>query len=272
MTEKITDNENSFWEKIYIATGIVIKPSIKNILQFMSFDNALSFASITHDDIETMEKFAREEMGNYLDADSDPKDYYGIHFKNPSNFKFMQGERVLLQKLIEVVKNKEIEFWAPNPTRSITKTTESLVKETTVNFNIEDEKNKLKRSISCTITNFRKKARFMDEEMKQILNGTTDINMSAAYKDESQQSVEYTSIIQCPFCVNKISLKKTNVVNKITNWKCSNFLRHLKTHSKPEENDFSATIREHNEVNNHIFLSIIYFLNVDIKLKRRLYI
>lgn len=171
---------------------------------------------MAQEEIETAEKFAREEMQNFLEVNADLKDYYGIHFKNPGTFKFMEGEKVLLIKLINVVKNKDIEFWTPSSTRG---TSESLVTVKSKNFNVNDEK-KLKRSISTSITNFKKKSRLMNEQKEQTLDGNVDIdiNMSAAYKDESQETVEYIAVIQCALCVDKVNLKKTNEGTKACKW------------------------------------------------------
>lgn len=273
----MSQNDNFFWEKVYLATGVTIKPHIKNIFQILSQDNALSFGSMTQEDIAMAEKFVREEMKDFLDDDLDPKEYYGIHQKNPTSFKFMDGDKMLLVKLIEIMKTKEIEFWTPNSTESSTKSLANPQQRPPVygkpaNFSIKDEEIKLKRSISVNITNFKKKkARFLDEQSEELLDGKTDITMSAAYEDESQETIEYTANVKCPLCVQEVSLKKVEKAGKSAKWTCSNFGRHLQVHLNLKKDFSSVTTERHSErhkVYDFTLVIINYIFNYVIKLKK----
>ena len=83
MGDQTADELDGFWKLIHTATGVIIKPFIRNILAFYGLDNLLFFASINEVQLEAAENFSRAEMHWYIENESqvDLKDFYGIYAK-----------------------------------------------------------------------------------------------------------------------------------------------------------------------------------------------
>lgn len=179
-------DQNYFWNALFMATGIVMKSSMKNLLTFLSWDNPLSFSKMTETDIESAEKFPREKMVKFLDLTADLKEYYGIYHKNPKDFSFMEGEKALLRELIQLVKDKPINFWAPcniNDTPQVSNVSSSE-KPGSAQIDTERERAKLKRTNGTTITQFKKKNQSnLIQDHANSLNGTTSIDIQGLYVD-----------------------------------------------------------------------------------------
>jgi len=52
-------------------------------------------------------------MLSLTDKNKNLKKYYGIYYKNPEKFKFIIGDKLLLQQLIEYVKDKPVRVVLP---------------------------------------------------------------------------------------------------------------------------------------------------------------
>lgn len=85
--------QNDFWGTIYTATGTIVKPYILNIFGLLSYDNPFSFSQMTKADITNAENFVKNEMHEFVEANVNKKEYYGIYLKNHAKFKFVDGDR-----------------------------------------------------------------------------------------------------------------------------------------------------------------------------------
>lgn len=87
------------------------------------------------------------------DKNEDLKKYYGIYHKNPEKFKFVIGDKLLLQQLVEFVKNKPIHYWGDTGSSSQHNTITSIQHALNHPFEIDTEaqKKKLQRQIATMV-------------------------------------------------------------------------------------------------------------------------
>lgn len=100
-------NEMSdFWKIVEVNTGICLPTYLKNTLQCSGYNDASSIKSITPDDIDSLEKFAREDMQDYISEKDNKEDYYHVFHDKIDKFKIVKGDRVKLMDVVEFVKSK----------------------------------------------------------------------------------------------------------------------------------------------------------------------
>lgn len=101
------DYRSHFWKKIHTELGLGVPNHIKNIMQFNNLDNPFSFRQITDDIISELEVFARTSMIKFLDiSTTDLNNYFGIYHRNPEDFRFVIGDKLLIKLLVQFVQSK----------------------------------------------------------------------------------------------------------------------------------------------------------------------
>lgn len=95
---------NKFWEVIETKLGCNVPKYIQNILALNGYDTALSIRTITMEDVQYLENYARNDMKNRIPQDADQKDYYGSFVDNPKEFSFLRGHVKLLQEIVSYIK------------------------------------------------------------------------------------------------------------------------------------------------------------------------
>ena len=87
---------SQFWKKLQNARGSYVPTHIKNILKFICLDTPGTFVSINDELLDELEKFARNDMKNFIEEDRPiMKTYYVYYHRKPEKFKFVAGERTL---------------------------------------------------------------------------------------------------------------------------------------------------------------------------------
>lgn len=104
----------NLWKILETELSIPIPRYIKNIFKYQNLDNGASICAFTLSMIGEIETFAKSDV--YLHQISpyeNKKDYYGIYFHDPQDFKFTLGDKVLLHKIVDFVKDKDYTYWKP---------------------------------------------------------------------------------------------------------------------------------------------------------------
>jgi len=220
-----------FWTKIQNQFGVYVPHHIKNIFKFCNLDNPISFRQISEGIISDLEKFAQTSMLSLIDKNEDLKKYYGIYYKNPEKFKFVIGDKLLLQQLIEYVKDKPINFCGDIGSSLPHNTVTSIQRALNHPFeiDIEAQKRKLQRLITTMMKNNKKiNLEFSD---RLLLIKDTVINV-AVKRNNKNTDITYEAKITCPVCSNvTIITKIAERERSKTRWILSNFIRHMMTHS-----------------------------------------
>lgn len=100
-----------FWNRLETASDVRIPLYVKNILRFNNYDNAMAFRRITVDTIKEMEDFARETMKLFLEPDDDRQSFYGNFHRCPEKFRWMSGDKHLIEELVKFVRDQQPGFW-----------------------------------------------------------------------------------------------------------------------------------------------------------------
>lgn len=99
-----------FWNQLETATVVRIPLYMKNILRFNNYDNAMAFHRITVDTIKEMEDFARETMKFFLEPKDDLQSFYGNFHRCPEKFRWMSGDKHLIEELVKFVCDQQPNF------------------------------------------------------------------------------------------------------------------------------------------------------------------
>ena len=91
-------DDNDFFKDAESALGITIPAALKKILTACGFENESIIATLTDDNIENIERFARNELHEIIATEDYPK-YYGIYCNKPTLFKIPIGHRNVLNLL-----------------------------------------------------------------------------------------------------------------------------------------------------------------------------
>jgi len=156
------------------------------------------------------------------------KKYYGIYYKNPEKFKFVIGDKLLLQQLIEYVKDKPINFCGDVGSSLPHNTSIQRALNNPIEIDIEAQKIKLQRLITTMMKNNKK----INLEFSDRLLLIKDTIINVAVKRNKNADVTYEAKITCPVCSNvTIITKIAERKRSKTRWILSNFIRHMMTHS-----------------------------------------
>lgn len=221
-----------FWIKIQNELGVYVPHHIKNILKFCNLDNPISFRQISKDIISELEKFAQTSMLSLIDKNEDLKKYYGIYYKNPEEFKFVIGEKLLLQQLVEYIKDKPINFCGDIGSSLPHKTVISIQQALNhpIEIDTEAQKKKLQRLITAMMKNNKKI--YLEFSKSDRLLFLKDTVVNVAVKRNKNADVTYEAKITCSVCFSVTTI--TKIIEKErskTRWILSNFIRHIMTHS-----------------------------------------
>lgn len=93
----------NFWDLIERKISIIFPTYLRNILKLRGYDNAASVKTITSEDIEKFEIFAKTEMNNRLPEFSRPIDYFYIYI-GPDDFEILPGHKIILKEVVAYVK------------------------------------------------------------------------------------------------------------------------------------------------------------------------
>ena len=112
-----TTTKQKLWEMLKKKHFFQPPLHIKNILKYSNFDDIHSLQEIARKD----EEFPFEEVVPYVQSqdykdaiseqgeisDDEKRNYYGMYYKNPENFKFNPGEKRLLNHLVYIMSETE---------------------------------------------------------------------------------------------------------------------------------------------------------------------
>ena len=230
------DNEDKrfrehFWTKLQNELGMCVPPHIKNILKFHNLDNPVSFRGISEEIISELETFTRTAMLSLIeDEGRDLKDYYGIFHKNPENFKFVVGDKLLLKLLVDFVRSKPFNYWGVDPSTLIQNQMSSADKQSTndiSDIDTETEKKKLQRLLKPMLT---KNWAQLSEQMQHAFESGLAIDVKGR-KNLETNDISYEATITCSICSTVIRFTKISGIGRTrTRWIISNFKRHIKKH------------------------------------------
>lgn len=239
----VEQNESQhFWNLLEREKGVKLPTYMKHILEFNHFDNALSFRQLDDKMIEELEKFAAEEMSQYLDENADLKSFYGNHYRNPQNFKFMLGDRHLIRGLVQFVKEKDSDFWKKQENLSLKRI--PLTPASTLNSNegtgnnaLNSERKevralyaKLIKRLTTQGTTSSKTGRGIVTESVSIDDLNLEVSVKEIYNgEEFPTSYTYISKIECYICREpKIITRAPGAGKQPPRWVLTNYERHLK--------------------------------------------
>jgi len=170
-------------------------------------------------------------MLSLIDKNEDLKKYYRIYYKNPEKFKFVIGDKLLLQQLIEYVKDKPINFCGDIGSSLPRNTVTSI--QRALNYPIEIDIKAQKRKLQRLITTMMKNNKKINLEFSDRLLLIKDTVINVAVKQNNKNAdVTYVAKIICPVCSNvTIITKIAERERSKTRWILSNFIRHMMTHS-----------------------------------------
>lgn len=94
---QLSTDVDKFWDLIDVKLGCNVPKYIQNILLLNGFDKALSVKTITIDDIEYFQEYARNDMHKRIPKNADLSEYYGLFCETPKEFVFLRGHLRLLQ-------------------------------------------------------------------------------------------------------------------------------------------------------------------------------
>lgn len=119
-TSAVLDNDstgistsNHFWDLLRAEYKSPIPDYIVNILKFNHMDTPRVFTKITQDVIKELEESARSLVDIMMNETSDLKLFYGPFHKTPKLFRFLPGDKMLINELVQLIQNKPIDFWEP---------------------------------------------------------------------------------------------------------------------------------------------------------------
>lgn len=112
------------WTTIENDLCIQVPNHLKNALNFCGFGNPISIKLITSNAVDDVEKFVRQKLPGIILKHNknvrDLKDYFGeVYAGDPTSFEIHFGERMLIEKIVEFVKNKDVTYFktrVPNST------------------------------------------------------------------------------------------------------------------------------------------------------------
>lgn len=118
-------NKMDFWANIENDLCIQIPNHLKNALNICGFANPISIKLITNEAIDEVEKFVRQKLPGVILKNNksacDPKEYFGeLYERDPTSFEIHLGERMLIEQIVDYVKNKDSSYFKPR----LPKTTE----------------------------------------------------------------------------------------------------------------------------------------------------
>lgn len=208
------ENESQyFWSLLERENGVKLPLYLKNILSFNHYDNALSFGQLDEQAIGDLEKFAAQEMTEYLDENADLKSFYGNYFRNPQKFKFMLGDRHLLRRLVEFVRQKDSDFWIKKESPSTEpKSFNTSLKSSSGKMRVEGDLTSAEKEVREIYTKIIERLITQGETSSIKKSGTVkesfsvdDLNLKVSVKEiynvgELPSSFTYTSKIECYIC------------------------------------------------------------------------
>ncbi|XP_037905818.1 uncharacterized protein LOC119648249 isoform X2 [Hermetia illucens] len=100
-------SETEMWAVIERDIG-ALPLYLKNILSINGYNHLLSLEELDETSIQEVEKFARENMKNYV---PNTEAYFYIFKKNPADFRIVSGHRKLLLKLRERIRQNGVHYY-----------------------------------------------------------------------------------------------------------------------------------------------------------------
>lgn len=95
-----------FWNIIEVKMGCNVPKHIQNILALNGYENAVSIKTLTSEDFNQLQSFARSDMYKRIPENSDLKDYYGSFYSTPEEFIFLPGYIKLIEEIVSFIKCK----------------------------------------------------------------------------------------------------------------------------------------------------------------------
>lgn len=104
MTSTDTQELDCFVE-VEQRLNIVLPISLKNVLKINGFTDSKLIENVSEEDLKEMENFMRETAPDLI-SENEFENYYGIFHKKPQTFKFLLGQRKLIQIIAKYFKDK----------------------------------------------------------------------------------------------------------------------------------------------------------------------
>lgn len=95
---------DKFFDALEKVIGFQIPQIIQNILRINCYDSAMAMSKFDQLSIDEMEDFMANDFKNVELPSTEKASYLGVYTKNPEKFKFLSGQKRLLQCLIDKCK------------------------------------------------------------------------------------------------------------------------------------------------------------------------
>lgn len=207
-----------------METAGTIPQDLKDILKVAKYDNIFALSQFNEKDLVNLTQFMQDDLHELL-PEEDLEQYYGLFKKNPKKFKFLGGDLKTIWHIVDEAKkilstNKRA-LLSSGPTAKKPRLSQP-VQDTVLESDTDTEDSilKCKENLELNISNW----------MKIHLPEAT-AHVTARVVDNGLGS--YAAQVKCPLqgCKYVGNISK----NKNANWATSNFYKHLKTHTKNED-------------------------------------
>lgn len=220
--------------------GAEIPLHLKNMLTAQGYDNFVSLQTLTPESITEVEEYARTVLSSALGSCQDNKEMFGIFASDPTKYRIAPGNKVILNKIGEAIKNMQnlskadININSTPPLKPISKTTKLEC----------DKEKEAKKLRSLIIDGLKTDFSFTNND------NSTDKNNPISIIVESFSTAKLFCLIgTCKQNKCSITLSRTDK----RSWSTFNYYRHFKKFHKNEGEDGSqpqdGPLRKRNKPN-----------------------
>lgn len=219
-----------FWQKLEEEMQTQFPTYLKNLLYSSGYDNRMSLSNISDEAVESIEKFAREGLLQYLidsGLDNNLHDYYGKFFaKNVKMFQILPGHRELLKRLAKYCAKSKFSLSSGKATSREPKKAEVSQSNDSGTKSVEEETdlNKLEEALIRTIKIYVLKT-FANAKVALSKNDDNKLqNLVAPVKRcmSSSGKFDYEAKVECICCAKPLSTFRSS-----GSWIISNYSRHI---------------------------------------------
>lgn len=97
------EDVNKFCEFIESKFACSVPLYVQNILALNGYDSALSIRTLTGEDFEYPQHYARNKMIDRIPKDAECSDYYGPFHEKKDEFEFLRGHIKLLEQIASLI-------------------------------------------------------------------------------------------------------------------------------------------------------------------------
>lgn len=216
--------ESEMWSVIERDIG-ALPVYLKNILSINGYNHLLSLEELDEQSIQDVEKFARENMKNYV---PNTEAYFYIFKENPSDFRILSGHRKLLLKLRDRIRQNGVHYYTqlkvPPPMMQLKP--EQLFFVDNQSMPTSPKQRKQKRNHIPEIYSEEDKIRLLVYNwFTKYTDEILEMHTVGAAVCDSDDKVY--GIIACPVCSAQVKIGAEKNKNGSNRWIISNYVKHF---------------------------------------------